>query len=91
MSDVIIVAIITGVLSLAGTLAGSYFSQKKTTALVVYRLEQLEKKVDKHNQVIERTFQLEKRCDLFDEKIKVANNRIKDLERVSNNADLKSP
>jgi hypothetical protein len=91
MSDVIIVAIITGVLSLAGTLAGSYFSQKKTTALVVYRLEQLEKKVDKHNQVIERTFQLEKRCDLFDEKIKVANNRIKDLERVSNNADLKNP
>jgi hypothetical protein len=91
MSDVIIVAIITGVLSLAGTLAGSYFSQKKTTALVVYRLEQLEKKVDKHNQVIERTFQLEKRCDLFDEKIKVANNRIKDLERVSSNADLKNP
>jgi hypothetical protein len=91
MSDVIIVAIITGVLSLAGTLAGSYFSQRKTTALVVYRLEQLEKKVDKHNQVIERTFQLEKRCDLFDEKIKVANNRIKDLERVSNNADLKNP
>lgn len=91
MSDVIIVAIITGVLSLAGTLAGSYFSQKKSTALVVYRLEQLEKKVDKHNQVIERTFQLEKRCDLFDEKIKVANNRIKDLERVSNNADLKNP
>lgn len=91
MSDVIIVAIITGVLSLAGTLAGSYFSQKKTTALVVYRLEQLEKKVDKHNQVIERTFQLEKRCDLFDEKIKVANHRIEDLERVSNNADLKNP
>lgn len=81
MSDVIIVAIITGVLSLAGTLAGSYFSQRKTTALVTYRLEELEKKVDKHNSLIERTYQLEKRCDVYDEKFKVSNHRLDDLEK----------
>ena len=40
--------IIIAVLALIGTLGGAYFANKKTTALVVYRLEQLEKKVDKH-------------------------------------------
>lgn len=72
MSDVVIVAI----LSLAGTLAGSYFSQRKTTALVVYRLEELEKKVDKHNSVIERQYKTEekmenvfKRIDLLERKV----------------------
>jgi type VI protein secretion system component VasK len=77
MSDVIIVAL----LSLAGTLAGSYLANRKSVALISYRIEQLEKKVEKHNLVIERTFQLEKRCDVFEEKIKVANHRIDDLER----------
>ena len=76
MSEVIIVA----VLSLAGTLAGSYFSQRKTTALIAYRIEQLEDKVHKHNNLIERTYQVEKRCDIQDEKLKVANHRIDDLE-----------
>ncbi len=80
MSDLIIVAIITGSLSLAGTLAGSYFAQRKSTALIAYRLEQLENKVNKHNSVIERTYILEKKSEIQDEKIKVANNRIKDLE-----------
>lgn len=72
MSDVIIVAL----LSLAGTLAGSYFSQRKTTALVAYRLEELEKKVDKHNSVIERQYKTEekmenvfKRIDLLERKV----------------------
>ncbi|MDF2538004.1 MAG: hypothetical protein K0S76_1025 [Herbinix sp.] len=81
MNDVIIVAIITGSLSLAGTLAGSYFSQRKSAALISYRLEQLEDKVHKHNNLIERTYKLEERCTLQDEKMKVANHRLDDLER----------
>lgn len=72
--------IVIGVLALIGTLGGAYLANKKTTALVVYRLEQLEKKVDKHNQVIERTFSLEKRADVLEERVKVANYRIDDLE-----------
>lgn len=72
--------IVIGVLALIGTLGGAYLANKKTTALVVYRLEQLEKKVDKHNQVIERTFSLEKRADVLEERVKVANRRIDDLE-----------
>ena len=76
MSDVIIV----GILSLFGTLCGAYFANRKSSALIAYRLEQLEIKVDKHNTVIERTYELEKKMELAEEKIDVANHRIKDLE-----------
>ena len=51
--------IIVAAISLLGTLAGSYFANSKTNALLSYRLEQLERKVEKHNSVVERTFQLE--------------------------------
>ena len=51
----ILPAVITGLLSLWGV----YASNRKSQALIAYRLEQLEKKVDKHNQVVERTFKLE--------------------------------
>lgn len=77
MNDTIIVAI----LSLVGTLAGSYFASRKSTALIAYRLEQLEEKVNKHNKVVERTYRLEDNDKLMEEKIKVANHRIEDLER----------
>lgn len=51
--------IIVAAISLLGTLACSYFANSKTIALLAYRLEQLERKVEKHNSVVERTFQLE--------------------------------
>lgn len=66
MTDTVIVAII----SLLGTLLGSFGG----TQLVKYRIEQLEKKVEKHNSIVKRTYILE-------EKVKVANHRIEDLER----------
>ena len=76
MSETIIVAII----SLVGTLFGSYLAQRKTTALVVYRLDELEKKVDKHNNLVERMYKVEERQSVQEEELKVANHRIKDLE-----------
>lgn len=72
--------IIVSLLSLAGTLAGAYLANRKSAALISYRLEQLEEKVNKHNSVIERTYKLEKQEELLEEKIKVANHRIDDLE-----------
>lgn len=72
--------IIIGVLSLAGTLCGAYFANRKSTALIVYRLEQLEDKVHKHNEVVERTYRLEQDAAVFHEQIKVANHRIDELE-----------
>lgn len=72
--------IIIGVLALIGTLGGAYFANRKSSALIAYRLEQLEKKVDKHNNVIERTYALEEKTSLLEERVKVANHRIDDLE-----------
>lgn len=48
-------SVLTALLSFAGV----YVSNRKQTALMEYRLKELEKKVDKHNQVVERTFKLE--------------------------------
>jgi hypothetical protein len=76
MNDAILVAI----LSLAGTLVGSFGGILTANKLVNYRIQQLEKKVEKHNQVIERVYKLEQRDAVIDEEIKVANHRIQDLE-----------
>ncbi len=78
-------AIIVAVLGLVGTLAGSYFANRKSTALIAYRLEQLEQKVSKHNNLVERTYKLEEHLAVVDESIKVANHRIADLERDVHN------
>ena len=57
--DNIIVALITAV----GAFMGVYFANKKQTALMAYRLEVLEKKVDKHNGMEARLIRIEQRLD----------------------------
>ena len=57
MSETIIVALITGGLSLLGSL----IAQRRQTNLTLYRIDQLETKVSKHNNLIERTYKLEGR------------------------------
>ena len=78
-------AIIVAALGLAGTLIGSYLANRKSTALIVYRLEQLEQKVSKHNKLVERTYALEESVALLEERQKVANHRIDDLEKDVHN------
>ena len=46
--------VIVGILAFVGTLVGAYCSNNKTVALVTYRLQALEKKVEQHNKVVER-------------------------------------
>ena len=59
MSDAILVAIISGVCTLLGSLGGAM----ATGSLTSYRLKRLEDEVGKHNRIIERTFRLEGRMD----------------------------
>lgn len=73
--------IIVAVLALIGTLTGAYLSNSKTKALLAYRLEQLEERVNKHNNLVERTYHIEEEQEIIKEKIKVANHRIDDLEK----------
>jgi hypothetical protein len=56
-------AIIVALLGFAGTLLGSLFGVLAAQKLTQYRLSQLEEKVNKHNNLIERTFKLEGRMD----------------------------
>lgn len=80
-------AIITGIVAIAVCMINNYFQQKsvkeqhnKTIALIEYKLDEVTKRVDKHNSVIERTYRLEESQAVMQEQIKVANHRIADLE-----------
>ena len=80
MSEAVMVALI----GLAGSGAGAFGGILVSSKLTQYRLEQLEKKVQAHNSLIDRTYRLEERTELQEEKIKVANHRIDDLEKAFN-------
>lgn len=72
--------IIVAVISLLGTLFGSIAGILTANKLTNYRIEQLEKKVSAHNNLVDRMYETESRVDVLGEKIKVANHRIDDLE-----------
>ena len=87
MSEGIIIALIT----LCGTLIGVFASAKNTQdkvaqqlktqqAVTDTKLDHLADEVRRHNAFAERIPHIEGRLDVLDEKVKVANNRIKDLE-----------
>lgn len=78
----VIAALVPSVLALAGTLAGAYMANRRSAALIAYRLEQLEKKVQAHNNLIERTYRLEERTQLQEEKLRVVDHRLDGLERA---------
>ncbi|CCY00680.1 hypothetical protein [Enterocloster clostridioformis] len=73
--------IIVALIGLAGSAFGAFIGVLASAKLTNYRIEQLEKKVDKHNTVIERTYKLEETQAVIQEQIKVANHRIGDLEK----------
>lgn len=72
--ETIVSALISAVAAIIVCALSNRSQQNKTRALMEYKLEELTKKVEKHNSVVERTF-------LLEEKMKVANHRIEDLEK----------
>ena len=76
MNDAVIVSLI----GLAGSVIGSMIGVIASNKLTLYRIEQLEQKVEKHNNLVERTYRLEQAEAVMEEKIDVANHRITDLE-----------
>lgn len=88
MTETIITALISGGVTLAVCMINNRNQYKKTQAqhdetlgLIEYKLDELTKKVEKHNSTVERTYKLEEKATLHEEKIKVMNHRIEDLER----------
>ena len=82
----LIIALVTGGLSLLGTVITVIVGFKQTskqvdakTDLTIYRIEQLEAKQDKHNTLIERTYKLEENADLLQERINFVNHRLDEI------------
>lgn len=95
MSEAVIVALISGGVTLIGIIASHFSTVQKIDAnskvadekiqgeinVLKADIRTLSNRVEAHNKVVERTYQLERKADVLEEKIKVANNRIGDLER----------
>lgn len=77
MSEPVLVAL----LALFGTMIGTFGGIITANKLTNYRIEQLEKKVEKHNGVVDRVYKLEQAGAVVEEEIKVINHRIDDLEQ----------
>lgn len=74
--------IISALISAGVTLIVCLIQQRRTRTLMEYKLDELTKRVDKHNHIVERMYNLESRTEVQEEQIKVANHRIADLEKM---------
>lgn len=79
--EIIISACISASVTLIVCLISNHGQQERTRALMEYKLDELTKRVDKHNNTIERIYKLEQDVSVMEEQIKVANHRIQDLEK----------
>jgi peptidoglycan hydrolase CwlO-like protein len=79
-----VIEIVVALITCGGTILGVWMQNRKhnrdISELIEYRVSKLEEKQDKHNNMIERVYQLEGAVELLDNKIKSSNYRIKDLE-----------
>ena len=88
MAETVVVALINAGATLIVCLINNAFQAEKaekqrneTIALIQYKIDELSDRVDKHNSIIERTYKLEQRAAVYEEKMTVANHRIDDLEK----------
>lgn len=73
--------IIVAAITAAGAFAGVYAANRKSAAIIDFRLTNLEKTVSKHNQIVERTYKLEENTALQDAEIKRINKRLEIVEQ----------
>lgn len=69
------------IITCACSLVGSLLAVLSGYKLLIYRVELLEKKMDKHNSVIERTYKIEESIAVLENKESVNNHRLTDLEQ----------
>ncbi len=73
-------AVISALIALGGSLIGTFAGILTSGKLTEYRIKELEKRVEKHNHLVERMYGLEDRVNLHEEKLKVINHRIDDWD-----------
>ena len=81
--ETIIASCITAGITLIICLITNHAQGQKTLALMDFRLTELTKTVEKHNDLVDRTYKLERDTQVHTEQIKVINHRVEDLERSS--------
>lgn len=79
--ETLISSIITGIVAITTCLITQGMSNKKTTALIEYKIEELMKKIDLLDKVSERVYRLESQTDLQDVKINSLIDKVAELER----------
>lgn len=62
--------VLIALIALFGTALGTGGGILMSNKLVVYRIEQLEKKMDKHNTLVERMFKVEERLYGLEEEVR---------------------
>lgn len=67
--ETIITAVISGLSIAVPTILTTVMANRKDNALVKYRIDELDEKVNKHNNLIERTFKIEEKISVIEEKI----------------------
>ena len=77
-------SIVCGLVAATASIVVALISNNSTKKLIEYQLQELKAEVEKHNNVITRTYELEKKAEIHAEKIAVANHRIDDLEKKVN-------
>ena len=76
----ILTAVITGTVSMIICLLTNRAAYNKTVAVMECKIDELSRRVEKHNSVVERVYELERLTARIDERQKTANQRIDDLE-----------
>ena len=76
MNDTVFIALLTLIGTLAGTFGGIVTSSKLTS----YRLEQLEQRVNKHNNLIDRTYELERQQTVDSHRLSTVEDKINKIE-----------
>ena len=66
---IFMVEIIVAVITVIGVIISNYFSNNSTRKLILYRIDQLEHKVNKHNNLIDRVYKLEDRDNIIETKV----------------------
>lgn len=69
MSNELLGYVISGAVSLIVCVVNNYFTRKQTETLILYRLDQLEKSVSRHNNLVERMFKVEQDVAVHDERL----------------------
>lgn len=67
--ELIMAEIIVAVITVIGVIVSNYFSNNSTRKLILYRIDQLEHKVNKHNNLIDRVYKLEDRENIIEKTV----------------------